>query len=253
MYFLACLLTIQFAAAQEPLHIADHPQLRREIASALFAAEEQRSRLLTVACLHSDHHQLVLRLTLAEEQSGRTFAHLLHRLSAAPSIEFCQRKGRIGVCNLSHPVWTGVSTWADVKAGQSPASLHLTFVTPLLTAFSLSQKPPDALPFPEPDVLFSRLHASWQELSGPPLACSVQQMVQETRCVLANYRLRTVNIPALSRVGYLGWVEYRCLQPRAREIVALWALARLAFFTGYGYETACGFGTARTLHRKRGS
>lgn len=252
MYFLACVLTIQFEAAQKPLRFPERLQLRRDINAALFPAEQQCSHLLTVACLHSDPHQLVLRLTLAEEQPGSLLAHLLRHVSSGQRVHLCQRSGVIGVCELSDPAWTGMSTWADLQASQSPSSWRVTFVTPLLTTSPLSQEHLDALPFPEPESVFSLVHTRWQELSGPPLACSVQQMVQETRCVLATYHLRTVEIPSLQRIGYLGWVEYRCLKSRARTIADLWALARLAFFTGYGYETASGFGTARISYRKRG-
>jgi CRISPR/Cas system endoribonuclease Cas6 (RAMP superfamily) len=112
---------------------------------------------------------------------------------------------------------------------------------------------PDTLPFPEPDLFFLRALERWQQLAGPPFPWSGTHMIQETHCVLANYRLHTVEISSMPHptIGYLGWVEYHCLHPQAEEGAALAALARMTFFTGCGYETDLGFGTTRDLLRKR--
>lgn len=256
MRFLACLLTLQYSAAQEPLTLAEQPQLQRDVQAVFFSsAHTPRQHLLSVACLHSSQDQLVLRLTLAEEPQGSTLASLLRRVHSGRPVQLCQRRGTIRTCAFSDRVWTGVSTWADFQADSPPASFHFTFVTPLLTASPVSRSQPNALPFPEPEIILAPVWESWHHLSGPSLAGlagSAQQIVQATRCMLATYRLQTVALPALRSIGYLGWGEYRCFQPQAEAMTALWALVRLAFFTGCGYETIAGFGAIRLVLRERG-
>ena len=252
MYFLACLLTIQLEASQASLPFPKPPQLRRAIQAAFFSTQEQGPHLLTVACVHRSHDQLVLRLTLAEEPQGNALATLLSHVEIGQPIQLCQHRGEVRAFDLSDRMWAGVSTWADFQAGSHASSLHFIFATPLLTTAPQGEGHPNALPFPEPETLFAPALEDWQRFSGPSLASSAQQMVQATRCVLATYRLHTVEIPVLSCLGYLGWVEYTCLQPEAEAMQALWALGRLTFFTGCGYETASGFGTARNVLRKRG-
>lgn len=252
MYFLACLLTIQFDTPQTPLATAWHPQLRRDLQAAYFPTEKQGPHLLAVACVHRSRDQWVLRLALAHEQRGNALAHFLKRVQLGQTVRLFQRRGQVHAVDFSDRVWAGISTWADFQASSRASSFHFTFATPLLTTSPGIEEQADALPFPEPETLFAPALEHWRRLSGPSLASSAQHMVQATRCVLATYRLQTVHIPALSCPGYLGWVEYTCLQPQGEAMHALWALARLAFFTGCGYETASGFGTARVVLRERG-
>ncbi len=255
MRFLACLLTLQHHSSQEPLLFAEYVRLRQDILMAFFPTEHACPHLLTVACLRSDQHQTVLRLTLAEEQQHSTLSQLLRRVHSGQPILFCQRSGEISAFDISDPTWTGMSTWADVQTSQGSASFRFIFATPLITALPLARESLDALPFPEPETVFARALEQWQSFSGPAFPCSAKQMVQAARCVLADYRLHTVAIPLapFPVVGYLGWVEYSCLQPQAEAIMALAALARLTFFTGCGYEAATGFGTTRAVLRERGS
>lgn len=252
MYFLACLLTMQFEAPQAPLAFAEYPQLRRDFQMAYFPTEEPGLHLLSVTCTHTSRDQLVLRLVLAQEPQGNGLTHLLKRVEVGHPIQLCQRPAEMRAFDLTDRVWAGISTWADFQAGPHASSFHFTFVTPLLTTPPRASGGTDALPFPEPAVLFAPALESWQRLAGPALASSAQQLVQTTCCVLARYRLHTVELPALSSLGYLGWAEYTCLQPQTEAMQALWALARLTFFTGGGYETASGFGTTRIVSRKRG-
>jgi CRISPR/Cas system endoribonuclease Cas6 (RAMP superfamily) len=66
--------------------------------------------------------------------------------------------------------------------------------------------------------------------------------------VVANYRLRTVEFRTQERtqIGFVGWAVYECRKLEAAHVSALNALARLAFFTGVGYQTARGMGAVKT-------
>jgi hypothetical protein len=254
MYFLACLLTIQFPTPQVPFTFAEQPQLRRDIEAALFSSGERLSHLLTVACLSSDEHTAILRLTLTEGHRTRQQGQFLQTLALGQPLHFCQRHGEVVAFDLSDPRWAGLSTWADMQSDECWSVCHLTLATPLITAAPQPHDAPDALPFPEPDVLFTLAAEHWQTLSGQPFPCSASELVQTTHCVLANYQLSTVDIPLPSapRIGYVGWMDYTCLRAGAEETATLAALARLAFFTGWGYDTSAGFGIAQAVLRERG-
>jgi len=241
MRFLAVVLTLQHHKPQDLLTFVEWPQLRQDISMALFPTECQ---LLTVACLRSEPQQTVLRLTLAEEQQEDhgIFSQLLSRIHAGQLIRFCQRDGKVVSLDVSDPMWTGISTWADFQKTPHHSSFGFAFTTPFITASPLAAVFPDALPFPEPETIFLPALECWQKLAGPLFPWSGAHLIQAACCVLANYRFYTVEIPLTSHptFGYLGWVEYSCLQPQAEEVAALAALARMTFFTGCGYDTTLG-------------
>jgi hypothetical protein len=166
MRFLACVLTLEHHSAQEPLLFAEYVQLRQDLVMAFFPSEHACPHLLTVACLRSDHQQTVLRLTLAEQQNG-TLSQLVHRIHSGQPILLCQRRGEIRTFDMSDPIWTGMSTWADIQTPQGNASFRFNFATPLITALPLVKQSLDALPFPEPETVFARAVEQWQSLSGP--------------------------------------------------------------------------------------
>jgi CRISPR-associated endoribonuclease Cas6 len=170
----------------------------------------------------------------------------MNRLAAASPLLLCNRRYKITAVDVSDPKWAGISTWADMEAKVKGSHIHFTFATPLLTATPGEPGVLDALPFPEPLPLFSRLEEQWYRHRGSQLGCSVDEMVQESRCVIADYHLRTVEVQLSGRphLGYLGSITYEYLRPC---ISPLHALARLAFFTGSGYGTDHGMGVTRVV------
>lgn len=255
MHFFACLLTIHYPKAQEPLTLAEQPQLRHDLMQVLFPTDGQRQpslNLLTVALLSADRRQAVLRVTCVEENQDHAFTQMLNYLQEHTHVSLCQRAGKVTAFDMSDSQWTGLGTWVDLQVTPVSPSFRLLFATPVLTTTATVQDPPDALPFPEPLSLLTEAGEQWHRLAGPPIPCSATQIVQATRCVLSNYHLHTTEVllEGGSVLGYRGWVEYTCLRPRATEIAYLSALARLTFFTGCGYATTSGFGTTRILYEK---
>jgi CRISPR/Cas system endoribonuclease Cas6 (RAMP superfamily) len=84
----------------------------------------------------------------------------------------------------------------------------------------------------------------WQSLNGPALPSTGEQAVDLAKCMVAEYHLETVKrvFHDGCSTGYLGWIEYTCLQRDEAAIASLNALARLTFFAGLGYLTERGMG-----------
>lgn len=249
MYFVALLLTVQrveeaTAPARSEAHSIHHVLTTR--LHHLDASQLQQDDV-TVALLRSEQQRALVRLTIC----GREETPVPAILQAVTTQSPCQHgQGRYEVesIDLTHPRWTGISTWPDLLAEKAGRFMRFAFATPLITAEPGHHQSPNALPFPEPLPLFSSLAHRWQALGGPTLSGSVEQLVRASECVVSRYRLRSlpVTVANHARIGYLGWIEYECRTFTPRCVAALNALARLAFFTGTGYLTAHGMGSTAT-------
>jgi CRISPR/Cas system endoribonuclease Cas6 (RAMP superfamily) len=102
----------------------------------------------------------------------------------------------------------------------------------------------NALPFPDPPVLFASALRHWRMLDGPLLPFVGEQVALVARCVVSEYRLETAErvLAGCSHLGFLGWIEYTCRAREETAVASLNALARLAFFSGCGYLTERGMG-----------
>lgn len=204
------------------------------------AYEEQ----ITLALLPGDERYTYLRLTWCGEDAQRSLASLLQALHVSPLVWVHGMIYHVASIMLEHPVWAGVSTWADFLTQREGTRMRFSFATPVLTV------PPRkdasvALHFPEPRVLFSRLFQRWQELGGPHLAAESDELIQAAGCVASTYHIQTLEVetPDCLIPGYRGWIEYICRGKQQQAIASLCALARLAAFVGIGYLTAEGMGT----------
>lgn len=244
MYLIALLLTLRLVAdAKAPLDM--EPQaLVHAIRNFLQQESTHRqTHCVTAAFLGSDGQYARFRLSLYGSDVTRIIAGL-HALTAHSPLLLCQRRYEVESIDLTHPVWSRVSTWADILAASAARMIRFSFATPLITRRPTNPVSWGALPFPEPIPLFSSVIDPWQELGGPELPDDPTQLVQATDCVISHYRLftRPVVIGGHSISGYLGWIEYECRRPDHPYLASLNALARLAFFTGTGYNTAQGLG-----------
>lgn len=204
--------------------------------------------ILQVALLHSKEPITTIRVTLAEKQQrGERLLTVLNRFQTSSSILLCQRQYDILSLDLGDGNNSGLSTWIDLHATPTKNSIHFTFCTPLVTTPAKRDQALNALPFPEPIVIFSRLEEQWSQLGGPALPARAISLIAATNCVMSNYRLHTVEIPRPSGplIGYLGDIEYECLEEERSSLAALNALAQLACFTGNGYETVSGMGVTQ--------
>jgi CRISPR/Cas system endoribonuclease Cas6 (RAMP superfamily) len=202
---------------------------------------------ITATLLKSNQRHALIRLTCFGKKVDPLVATVLQALAPGSVFTFSQWGYEVESVNLTDPVWTGVSTWPDMLSEQPGGRMRLTFATPLVTAHQEQGQVGTALPFPDPQTLFSSVFRRWQQCDGPPLPYPGEQAVQAARCVVTRYRLWTVErtVAGSSRLGYLGWLEYTCRTRDLAPVASLNALARLAFFTGSGYLTEHGLGVTR--------
>jgi hypothetical protein len=248
MYFLALLLTLRAKeSCQFPLLKEDPgasvPLLQALLDKVAPLCEGQ----ITAALLQGNQRHILMRLACFSKAGDPLVAMLLHALATGSVFTFSQRGYEVKSVDLTDPLWTGVSTWPDMLSEQYGGRMRLTFATPLVTANQEQGQVGNALPFPDPQTLFSRVFRRWQECDGPPLPYPGEQAVQAARCVVTEYRMWTVErtVAGSSRLGYLGWIEYTCRTREPAPVVSLNALARLAFFTGSGDLTEHGLGVTR--------
>lgn len=67
------------------------------------------------------------------------------------------------------------------------------------------------------------------------------------KCFISGYKLQTEQFQTTERtqIGFRGWVTYTYPTQAEQYLGTLTALARLATFTGVGYQTARGMGAVR--------
>ncbi|MFL5625397.1 MAG: CRISPR system precrRNA processing endoribonuclease RAMP protein Cas6 [Ktedonobacteraceae bacterium] len=244
MYFVALLLTLRgrdersFCTPEEQ-HGISLALLRLLCRADVSLHEEQ----ITVALLKSERQGVLARLTLLAVRADMPTT-LLNLITSQSPLQLGARTYEVEAIDLVHPLWAGVGTWADVFPEKSGNFMRFSLATPLITREPGHSRNHDALPFPEPPLLFSHLFSRWQELAGPPLPCDEKNLVHASGCMISDYRLYTVPVKKMEHplIGYLGWLECEYRTRNTATIVSLNALARLAFFTGIGYLAGQGMG-----------
>jgi len=249
MYFVALLLTVQrVEEVTAPVRSEVH-NIRHVLTTRLYHLERLQLQQddVTVALLRSEQQRALVRLTICGREETPIPA-ILQAVTTQSSLRYNQGRYEVESIDLTHPRWTGISTWHELLAGRAGRFMRFEFATPLITAEPDHHQSSDALPFPEPLPLFSSLAHRWRTLGGPTLAGSVEQLVRASECVVSRYRLRSQSVAVSNHVhiGYLGWIEYECRTLTPSCVAALNALTRLAFFTGTGFLTAHGFGSTAT-------
>jgi hypothetical protein len=248
MYFLALLLTLRAkGSGQFPLLKGGLDAFVPLLQALQDKDAPPCAESITAALLQSNQRHALVRLTCFGKTGDPPGATPLHVLAAGSVFTFSQWGYEVESVDLTDPLWTGVSAWPDILSAQHGGRMRFTFATPLVTAHQEHGQVGTALPFPDPQTLFSRTFRRWQECDGPPLPYPGEQAVQAARCVVTRYRLWTVErtLAGSSHLGYLGWIEYTCRTRELAPVVSLNALARLAFFTGSGYLTEHGMGITR--------
>jgi hypothetical protein len=249
MYFAAALLTLGIVRDTHPPGQAEPQGLPLALTSALRSAPALPPQVhLTASQLRLRERRALVRLTLCSPDEGAVTA-ILNEAASLRSLRVGRRCYEVERIDLGDPAWSGLATWADVYNGKPGRFMRFSFATPLITAELV--KPPqvgNALPFPEPLLLFQCLGKSWGGLGGAPLPYDVEHLVRASGCVVSSYRLRTLSVEdgPQALVGYLGRIEYECRAPDSPCLAPLNALTRLAFFTGVGYGTERGLGTTLT-------
>ena len=251
MYFLALLLRVR---AQQPCRFCPPAEDADRCEALLQAIRDKDARLgnkyLRGATIWSDQERAHIRLTCFSKAGGSLGSALLQALAPGSVLQCAVQRYEVESVGLTDPLWTGISTWPDMLSQPAGARLRFTFATPLITSDPERRPTGNALPFPDPQVLFTSTLRHWRLLDGPLLPYTGESLTQVARCVVSEYRLETAArvLTGHSYLGFLGWIEYLCRTRDTAVIASLGALARLAFFSGSGYLTERGMGvTAVTI------
>lgn len=256
MYFVAMVLTLQPVNQAPPLTAADgvyaHAALLHTLSEANPEAgrvlhEMRRHKHMTTAFVEAERQYALLRLTFMAKE-GVAYANLLlNALDKQPLLRLGSQLWRIVSIDLSPSTWSGVRTWADFSAEPTGPYLHITFATTTAIMKLDGERKRFTALYPDPATLFTGLLYRWQALDGPPLPDGLFAYLQAGKCLISSYHLQTAKFQTAERVqlGFRGWVVYECSLHDGDYLRSLNALARLAVFTGVGYQTARGMGAVR--------
>lgn len=257
MLFIAMTLLIrpeQQSASLKPgdavyLHAVICQLISRENPEAGRALHDmQRNKLVTMSILNNERYGVKLRLTFMAED-GLMYADLLiNALAVQPELRLGRTLWHVEAADLADAEWSRISTWADLLTDEIGRYIRFSFVTP--TAIMKRDQDGDRFTalYPDPVDLFSGLLRRWRGLGGLDLPNDLESFVRAGGCVVSNYHLQTVKFqtPDRTQIGFVGRVGYECRKGDPVYIAALNGLARLAFFSGVGYQTSRGMGTVQT-------
>lgn len=256
MYFVAMVLTLHPHQQAPPLTVADGVYAHAALFHALSTVDPEagqalhamgRHKHLTIAFIESRPQYSKLRLTFLAEEGVASANLLLNAFLTMPMLCLGKQCWHIASVDLSPTTWSGVQTWADFFAEPTGHYIQITFVTP--TAFMKLDGTGRRFSglYPDPPTIFTGLLHRWQSLAGPTLPEGLPAFLEAGKCFISGYKLQTEQFQTSERtqVGFRGWVLYTCLTQADQYLRDLTALARLAAFTGIGYQTARGMGAVR--------
>lgn len=255
MYFVAMLLKLHPVNEVPPLTVADGVYAHAALLHTLSRADAEAGRVLhrmqhqkrmTLALL-VERRRPTLRLTFMTEE-GLTYAHLLlNRLAQEPVLRLGCHSWAIEAVDLTPSPWSGVQAWTDLLTPSASPMIRFTFATPTAIMKQADNGARFTALYPDPLTLFGGLAWRWRALAGPALPAEIAGFLQGGGCVIAAYALQTTSFRTQERtqLGFQGWVAYECRTRDLTVLRTLNALARLAFFTGVGYQTMRGMGAVK--------
>ena len=246
MYFLALLLTLRALETTRSGILLEDADTSSALLHAIHGKVALHEEDLRVALLGNDQERVHVRLTCNSTEGGSLSSRVLQALAPRCVLECSGQRYEVESVDLTDPMWTGISMWPDMLSRPSGTRMRFAFATPLVTSDPEDGQFGNALPFPDPQLLFASVLRHWRMLDGPLLPFVGEQVTQAARCLVSEYRLETAErvLAGRSHLGFLGWIEYTCRAPETTAAASLNALARLVFFTGCGHLTEWGMGVA---------
>jgi hypothetical protein len=256
MYFVAMTIQVSFDHPRAPLTVADgvyaHAAILRAIsdvdARAGQALHDMRiHKRITIAIVAGDRRGATLRLTFMSAEGIGLATTLMSAMAVRPTLRLGGTTCEVTALSLDDPRWCGVATWADLLTKARGPRVQITFVTPTAVMKRGANGQRFTALYPDPADVFGGLARRWQSLDGPALSSDLEEFVRGGGCVVAGHDLHTETFRTSDRtqLGFVGCVSYECRGGTARHMIALNALARLAFWGGIGYQTARGMGAVR--------
>lgn len=250
MYFLAILLTLRILEPGHPhLSVEDTHEFLRLPQVPPGTDAHLGERRVRVALLRRVQEFVHVRLTCFSRGERSPGDGVVQALTPGSELRYAGQMCVVESVDFTDPIWTGVGTWTDMLSRHPGVRMRFTFATPLVTSDPVNRQVSNALPFPDPQTLFTSALRHWRLLDGPLLPYTGTRMAQIAKCVVSEYRLETADyiLAGHAHPGFLGWIEYVCRTRESSVIVSLNALARLAFFSGSGYLTERGLGVTAVM------
>jgi len=213
--------------------------------------DRQRNKHITLSLPRASHGAVFLRLTFFGDDSLDLAETTASVLSHAGALRLGQNEWPVRSIKTCNSPWAAVATWQDIVAPSGAKRVSFHFDTP--TAFTKKDARGGRIMslLPDPATLFSGLAWKWLSVGGEPLPDRFSEYISSGGYVVSSLQLRTVTarLPDRTQIGFLGSVSYTCRHSDQACISAINRLARLAFFTGVGYQVSRGMGSVRTkLH-----
>jgi CRISPR-associated endoribonuclease Cas6 len=173
---------------------------------------------------------------------------LLAYWQAAPRFRIGEKMFSFTHIGLNSGKHQQVQTWSDLTVPAKHPRIQIEFLTPTAVTRQDKQRKRYTALHPDPLTIFTLLARRWQDLGGPPLPDHLADYLADGGCVTKAYNLSTAEFTHRRRVqlGFVGRVAYICRQPHPECVQALNWLARLAPFSGIGYQTTRGMGAVAT-------
>lgn len=256
MFFVSMVVQLRAKEDYAPLSCADGAHAHAAILTAITRCDARcgqslhdarRDKGFTLAIVESSSSLAKLRLTFMLREGVAYDDALVNSFAESAALRIGTKHYEVVQVDLHDPVWSTICTWDDLKMEQPARFMDFEFVTP--TAIS---KKSDEGRFthilPEARDVFMGLARRWAALNGPHLPHDLEGFIQSGGCVICEHTIRSETFVAPDRTqkGFVGHVGYECLGKNRDKVLALNALARFAYFSGVGYQTARGMGAVRT-------
>lgn len=258
MHFLEVEFQLTYESLKRPLSYHEGNYAHAAVLSAISKEDPalgarlhntQRNKHITIALFGLRNNTSLLRLTFlgdeglacAEAFMKAVFRDNTLRLGAITCNVQLADKGPGAASAMA------TYTWADIVAQEPRARMRIDFVTPTaITKQDIEGRRFTAL-LPEPADVFGGLERRWQGLQGPSLPEGLGRSLKGGGCVLSRYDLHSVEFqtPERTQIGFMGQAVYECRPGHREAALALNSLARLARFSGIGYQTARGMGAVQ--------
>jgi CRISPR-associated endoribonuclease Cas6 len=259
MHFIATEIAIQ-QPARRVLTVADAPYAHAAILNTISQVDAetgqrlhdaQRDKRLSIALIDAEpktHTTPCLRVVILADDDHDYASILVEALMQQHTLQLGRAAVTVRNVAISGTPWSGVASWADLLQEPPQSAMRFEFVTSTAIMKQDDQGRRFSALLPDPQDIFRGLACRWRRLGGPPLPDNLDDFLQTGGCVIAFHRLHTVEFQTSERtqIGFVGTVSYQCRKPDPVYVTTLNALARLAFFTGVGYQTARGMGLTRT-------
>lgn len=236
---------------------SDAPYAHAAVLSAITRADESagralhensRHKIFSCALLPGPEPFARIRIAFHSDIGLDLLQLLISALNRAATLRLGSVTCEIQSVDVVPSDWTGVAGWADLLDGSQDENITLRFITPtaIMKTDGAGRRYSSLLP--EPTDVFLGLQRRWDALGGPALSPDLAEILSNAGCIISRHQLATATFRTSERlqIGFQGSVTYQLRHPSPEFVQSMCALARLAHYTGVGYQTTRGMGLIQT-------